>query len=65
MLDNCEHLVQSSAHFAEALLRSCPSLHLLASSREILGVEGERSFYVPSLSTPDACFHSCRNISAL
>ena len=53
LLDNCEHLVQACAQFAEALLQACPNLSILASSREMLGVAGERSFYVPSLSTPD------------
>jgi predicted ATPase len=53
ILDNCEHLIQASAQLAEALLRACPDLRILASSREMLGVAGERSFYVPSLSIPD------------
>jgi non-specific serine/threonine protein kinase len=53
VVDNCEHLVQACAQFAEALLLACPKLYLLASSREMLGVPGERPFYVPSLSTPD------------
>jgi len=42
LLDNCEHLVQACAQFAEALLLACPNLYLLASSREMLGVPGER-----------------------
>jgi non-specific serine/threonine protein kinase len=53
VLDNCEHLVAASAQFAEAVLQACPHLCILASSREMLGVAGERAFYVPSLSTPD------------
>jgi transcriptional regulator with XRE-family HTH domain len=53
ILDNCEHLIQASAQFAEALLRGCPQLRLLASSREMLGVAGERALVVPSLTTPD------------
>jgi predicted ATPase len=53
ILDNCEHLIQASAQFSEALLRACPDLRILASSREMLGVAGEREFHVPSLSTPD------------
>jgi non-specific serine/threonine protein kinase len=53
VLDNCEHLIQTSAQFAEAMLQSCAKLRILATSREFLGVAGEQVFYVPSLSTPD------------
>jgi len=53
ILDNCEHLVQASAQAADALLHSCPNLHLLATSREMLGLPGERAMYVASLSIPD------------
>ncbi|MBW3590067.1 MAG: tetratricopeptide repeat protein [Actinobacteria bacterium] len=54
ILDNCEHLVASSAEFADRLLRACPNLHLLATSREPLGVGGEATYRVPSLDFPDA-----------
>jgi predicted ATPase/transcriptional regulator with XRE-family HTH domain len=53
VLDNCEHLVAASAEFAEAVLRASPDLRILASSRENLGVSGERAFYVPSLTAPE------------
>lgn len=53
ILDNCEHVIEASAHLAEALLRACADLHILASSREALGIAGETAFRVPSLSTPD------------
>ncbi len=53
VLDNCEHLVEASAPLAEALLRSCPNLSILATSREALGVPGEILFAVPPLSLPD------------
>jgi predicted ATPase/class 3 adenylate cyclase len=53
LLDNCEHLIEGCADLAESLLRTCPQVHILASSREALGVEGEVSFYVPSMNTPD------------
>ncbi len=52
LLDNCEHLVQPVAHLAEALLRHCPNLTLLATSREPLRVPGEVTWRVPSLSLP-------------
>jgi predicted ATPase len=49
ILDNCEHLVDACADLADSLLALCPRLHLLATSREALGVEGERVVPVPSL----------------
>ncbi len=54
ILDNCEHLVEAAAQLTEALLRACPNLWLLTSSREALGIAGEKTFHVRSLSTPDA-----------
>jgi non-specific serine/threonine protein kinase len=53
VLDNCEHLIDACASLAEMLLRECPRLTILASSREALGVLGENSYRVPSLDTPD------------
>jgi predicted ATPase/class 3 adenylate cyclase/DNA-binding CsgD family transcriptional regulator len=52
VLDNCEHLIGACAKLADALLRGCPDLALLATSREPLGIGGERVYRVPSLSTP-------------
>ena len=53
VLDNCEHLLDASAKLAESLLRSCPNEQILASSRQALGVPGEQTYRVPSLSLPD------------
>ncbi len=53
ILDNCEHLVVACATLAGMLLRAAPCLHVLATSREALGVAGECSYRVPSLSIPD------------
>ncbi len=52
VLDNCEHLLESCAELALLLLRGCPDLRLLATSREPLGVEGERVWRVPPLALP-------------
>jgi predicted ATPase/DNA-binding SARP family transcriptional activator len=52
LLDNCEHLVEPVAHLVEALLRHCPRLTVLATSREPLRVSGEVTWRVPSLSLP-------------
>ncbi len=52
VLDNCEHLIGGCAKTAEAIVRRCPRVHLLATSREPLGVGGETIYRVPSLSLP-------------
>ncbi|QUQ65539.1 ATP-binding protein [Kutzneria sp. CA-103260] len=52
VLDNCEHLVESCAEFAEQALRHCPGLRLLATSREPLTIPGETVFAVNGLSLP-------------
>ncbi len=53
ILDNCEHLVEGCAGLVDALLRSCPNLKILATSREFLGVGGEVVWATPPLSVPD------------
>ena len=53
ILDNCEHVVAACARLAEALLRTCPKLRILASSREPLGIAGETAWPVPPLSLPN------------
>jgi predicted ATPase/DNA-binding SARP family transcriptional activator/DNA-binding CsgD family transcriptional regulator len=52
LLDNCEHLIDASAHLADTLLSSCPHLKILATSREPLGMGGEAIWRVPSLAAP-------------
>jgi transcriptional regulator with XRE-family HTH domain len=52
VLDNCEHLVETCALLAEELLRECPNVRLMATSREPLGCDGEAVFRVPSLALP-------------
>ena len=53
VLDNCEHLVEGCAMLADTLLRACPDLGILATSREPLRIAGESTWVVPSLSLPD------------
>ncbi|WP_051485609.1 ATP-binding protein [Nocardioides sp. J54] len=50
VLDNCEHLVDAVASLADSLLRSCPGLTVLATSRQVLGLDGEVAVRVPPLS---------------
>ncbi|MCU1502420.1 MAG: ATPase-like protein [Ilumatobacteraceae bacterium] len=54
LLDNCEHVIATAAGIAEDLLRRCPGLRLLATSREGLRVGGETIWPVPPLATDDA-----------
>jgi predicted ATPase/DNA-binding CsgD family transcriptional regulator len=52
VLDNCEHLLDACAVLASTLLTSCPGLHVLATSRQALGVAGEVRMLVPPMSLP-------------
>jgi predicted ATPase/DNA-binding SARP family transcriptional activator len=53
VLDNCEHLVAAAADFADLLLARCPSLRVLTTSREPLGITGEALHPVGPLAMPD------------
>jgi non-specific serine/threonine protein kinase len=53
VLDNCEHLLEACAGLASSLMRACPQLRLLATSREALGLGAESVFPVPSLPFPN------------
>jgi len=54
VLDNCEHLIGACAKTADAVLRRCPKVHLMVTSREPLGIGGETIYRVPPLSLPAA-----------
>ena len=54
VLDNCEHLVDATAELVEQLLRSCPRLSILATSREALGIPSETAWLVPPLDNAEA-----------
>lgn len=54
ILDQCEHLLEACAQFADTLLRTCPNLKILANSREPLRIPGETTYPMPSLSLPDS-----------
>jgi predicted ATPase/DNA-binding CsgD family transcriptional regulator len=53
VLDNCEHILDAAAVLAGTLLRACPNLRIMATSRQALGVAGEVVEEVPPLSLPD------------
>ncbi len=54
ILDNCEHLLDACAHLIDGLLKACPDLKVLATSREPIGIDGEVAWRVPSLAVPEA-----------
>ena len=53
ILDNCEHLLTACALLAQAVLTQCARVRILATSREGVGVSGETTYRIPSLSLPD------------
>ena len=53
LLDNCEHLLPACASLANVLLRACPKIRILATSRKRLGLIGELSYSVPPMGLPD------------
>ena len=57
ILDNCEHLLSAAAALAAELLRTCPRLQILATSREPLDVAGEVAWGVPTLPVPPEGAH--------
>lgn len=52
VLDNCEHVIDAAAKLAETVVRMCPRTTILATSREILKIEGEYVYRVPPLDVP-------------
>ena len=54
LLDNCEHVLDEAARLTARLLRSCPRVHVLATSRESLAIDGEHVYPVPPLSATEA-----------
>jgi predicted ATPase/DNA-binding SARP family transcriptional activator len=64
LLDNCEHLVDSVAQLVHTLLVRCPGVTVLATSREVLGLAGERTWTVPPLSLPPVDPSSAADLGA-
>ena len=54
VLDNCEHVIEASAELADSLLASCPSVRIMATSREIFDMPGERVWRLAPLDADDA-----------
>ena len=53
ILDNCEHVLDACAQLADTMLKRCPGLKILVTSREALGILGEAVYPVPSLALPE------------
>jgi non-specific serine/threonine protein kinase len=53
LLDNCEHLLDACTSLTSALLQTCGEVRILATSREMLGAQGEAIWRVPSLAFPE------------
>ena len=53
VLDNCEHLVAACTEITEILLQKSPELHILTTSRELLGIPSEVTWVVPPLTLPN------------
>jgi len=53
ILDNCEHVIDAAAELAETIVRFCPYASVLATSREVLRIQGEQVYRVPPLDVPD------------
>lgn len=68
VLDNCEHLLEACAQWVDELLKTCPTLKIMTTSRESLGLTGETIYRVPSLALPDggrsslAAMASCESV---
>jgi predicted ATPase/DNA-binding CsgD family transcriptional regulator len=64
VLDNCEHLGEACAELVGELLSACPQLHVLATSRVPLAIEGEATFGVAPLPVPDPDAASASTVAA-
>jgi predicted ATPase/DNA-binding winged helix-turn-helix (wHTH) protein len=58
LLDNCEHVIEAAAGLAAAILSGAPGVNILATSREPLGIAGEREYRLASLGIPQASSRS-------
>ena len=63
LLDNCEHLIDAAAKFCDQVIRHCPKVRFLVTSREPLGIDGERVYRVPSLTLPGSDAESVEDLA--
>ncbi len=65
ILDNCEHLIEACAQFADTILHAAAKVKFLATSREALGIAGETAYRVPSLALPPKDFTGLQDIRSV
>jgi predicted ATPase/class 3 adenylate cyclase len=65
VLDNCEHLIEACAEIADMLVRTCPYLQILATSRQPLDVAGETVWRIPPLSLPSSDRDSAKPVDLM
>jgi len=53
VLDSCEHVLEAAATFADAITRTCPNVRIVATSRQVLGIAGEKVIHLACLRIPD------------
>ncbi len=53
LIDNCEHLIDEVHHLVQAITQNCPSVRMLATSRQRLGITGEQAYELPTMTLPD------------
>lgn len=63
VLDNCEHLIDGVASLVETIVRACPHVSVLSTSREVLRIEGEYCYRVQPLDVPSATVEDIRELS--
>jgi predicted ATPase len=63
LFDNCEHILTGISPLVESLLRACPQVQILATSREVLNIPGEKQLHVPPLPCPPEDSHEKSIIS--
>jgi predicted ATPase/class 3 adenylate cyclase len=64
VFDGCEHVLQACAHALDAILRACPNVRAIATSREALGIAGETIYGVDAFDVPPATVRSAREAAA-
>ncbi len=63
LLDNCEHVIDAAAKLCDGVIRHCPRIRIIATSREPLGIDGERVYRVPSMSLPPANIETAADLA--
>ena len=58
VIDNCEHLIAEASSVVDAIIRACPSITVLATSRERLGLSSELVYRLPPMTSPPATLRS-------